>query len=407
MIVAAAAALAVALIVREEEAPPPVPPPCGVGAEPECRVPPPPCEAAAARDRNRADRAVAPRDGLGLRPSAMAPLPYGFNDAAVATGQLTTPQDVALHEIAGSTLNRFVLDWGAVEATPNEFDFTTTDELYCEAAAAGVRPLFTLTGIPPWALDEGAAECDQAPCVQPPAERHLPALRRFAELAAIRYPEAAAIEAWNEPNFTAFWPQPDPARYARLLREVYLGVKDGDPEMTVLGGSVTNTPEDDPATGTLSMSNFLTGMFAAGAAEHMDGLSMHAYPFGELGGTDDLLTPQVAEARRIGDAAAGSRTLPLWITETGIPTEEGGFAPAMTEDEQAEQLVQIYELASSGATDAVLFHTLVDPPPEVPGGPGFGWFTQPADGAVRAKPVVCAFRGLSGLEGCPESVPLG
>lgn len=260
--------------------------------------------------------------------------------------------------------------------------------------------------MPPWALAPGAV-CEAAPCVEPPAPEFLPAFRRFAELAAIRYPEAVGFEAWNEPNLPVFWPAPDPARYADLLAAIYAGVKDGAPETPVLGGAVANTIADDPASGVLSLSSFLDGIFAAGAAEHMDGLSIHAYPVGVVGGPDDDFTPQVLEAQRIAAGASPGSRLGLWVTETGITTQPGAFAPAMTEAEQASQLMQIYQsLSASELSQMVAFHTLLDPTPEVPGGPGFGWFSLAGEASAIPKAVVCAFRRLSEAEGCPASVLL-
>jgi polysaccharide biosynthesis protein PslG len=376
---------------------------CSTAAEPACEVPPPPCPEAGTRDSNPGNDAVAP-----LR-SATDPesLPYGFNDSAPLVGELSLEQDLVLQRDSGSRIWRLPLDWGAVETDPNAFDFSASDDAYCAALAYGIQPLFHLTGVPPWALGEDAEACSEAPCVQPSDPTHDDALRRFAELVAIRYPEVAALEVWNEPNLTSFWPGPDPARYAEILEAVYLGVKDGRPETIVLGGAVSNNPTDEG--GNLSLSTFLSDAFAAGAAEHMDGLSVHAYPIGLLGTANDLFTPQIEAARELVAAAAEGRNVSIWVTETGMPTAEGGFAPAVSEDEQAAQMVAAYEtLDAAPDVAAVLFHTLLDPGPDVPGGPGFGWFTAPIDGEVEAKPIVCAFLRLENPAAtCPESAELG
>ena len=379
---------------------------CSIGDAPECDVSAPPCAEAGSRDLNPGNRAVPPRAGTPRRPGG--PLPYGFNDSAGLVGAVTLEQDLALQEAAGSSIWRLPLDWGAAEPEPNEFDFSASDEAYCTALEHRIDPQFHLTGVPPWALNDDARPCSEAPCVQPPAPEHDDALRRFSELAAIRYPAVAAIEAWNEPNFRSFWPSPDPARYAEVLAAIYEGVKDGAPKTIVLGGAVTNSPKDDPETGSLSLSTFLSEIFAAGAAEHMDALSIHAYPIGLLGTEGDLFTPQVAEAQRLASAAAPDRELPLWVTEIGMPTVAGGFAPAVSEQDQAGQMVRAYgELEADPNAAAVLFHTLLDPGPEIPGGPGFGWFTAPTEGQVRPKPIVCAFRRLDAPNAsCPATFQL-
>lgn len=375
---------------------------CGTTAEKACLVPEPPCEAAARIDQNPGNRAVAPNQAVILR-SKGAPLPYGFNDAAPLVGQLSASKDIELHEAVGSTVIRFVIDWGEIESEPNHFDFATPDEIYCAAAEQNVEVVLSMTGIPPWAATPGA--CEAAPCVKPPERAYLPALRRFAELAAIRYPHVVAFEAWNEPNLPAFWPSPDPSRYTELLEAVYDGVKDGSPRTAVLGGVVANSNTDGVPSGSLSLSTFVTQMLEAGGAQHMDGLSVHAYPIGAVGGPDDDFTPQVAEARRILESSDETTDLPLWITETGVTTAAGAFAPQLSEAEQARELGAIYAAAEADPRiQLVAFHTLLDPPPEVLGGPGFGWFAQ-SDEAAVPKPVACVFRRMSGLSGCP-SIPL-
>jgi len=375
---------------------------CNVSGAPHCRVTAPPCNAASLGDRNEGNQTVARRMASALRKPDRV-LPYGFNDAAPLNGQLTPGQDIALHREAGSSLIRIVIDWGAIESTPNQFDFSTPDRIYCAAAAGGIGVLFTMTGIPPWAVPSGSS-CDAVPCVQAPDPEYLPAFRRFAEIAAVRYPHVVAFEAWNEPNLPIFWPSPDPLRYVEFLQAMYEGVKDGSPRTTVLGGAVANSDTDGNPPGSLSLSTFLEDMLQAGAAQYMDALSIHAYPIGAIGSEDDEFTPQLSETRRILESA-GNGEMSLWITETGVTTAPGAFSPQFSPEQQATELNAMYEAASADPLiPLIVFHTLLDPNESVPGGPGFGWFTRSADSAVP-KPVVCLFREISNLPGC-DPVPL-
>ena len=71
------------------------------------------------------------------------------------------------------------------------------------------------------AIQAGLAAVEAA---QDPVEKHLLLAALCAALAQ-RYPEAVAIESWNEPNLWAFWrPQPDPDMAARLTAWVNAGV---------------------------------------------------------------------------------------------------------------------------------------------------------------------------------------
>lgn len=367
----------------------------GLAKDDRCRsaacLPAGPCEATSLADRNPADATVAPTRGKRLMPrTPEGTIPFGFNDSAYLAGQVDLETAVRLHRGSGSSIWRLPLDWGAVERAPGAFDFSEPDRIYCNALAAGIRPLFHLTGVPLWASDPPEA-CLALPCVRPPAAEHLPALRRFAEIVAIRYPRLAAVEAWNEPNLRDFWPAPDPARYAELLEAIYTGVKNGDPTTAVIGGSLSSNPTDDGATGSLSLGTFLSGMAAAGAQEHMDALSVHPYPLTALDAPEERFTSALGQTRKFMREAEGWPDR-LWVTETGIATVPGSpFSSPVSEDEQARTLLAIHRrLSRSSDVDAVLFHTLVDPSALIPGGPGFGWVTDPAQG-LRPKPVYCAF----------------
>ncbi len=335
------------------------------------------------------------------------PVPFGFNDAAVLNGDIDPRTDAELQSLTGSRVTRFVLDWGAIETSPGTFNFGQIDNIYCAALRQGIGSLFTVTGVPTWAVDPAVGGCQAPPCVQPPGDHYLPALQRFVGLATDRYPEAVAFEAWNEPNLPAFWPRPDPDRYTALLAAIYRGVKASDPDKTVLGGAVSNAVVDESASGKLSMTTFLDGMFDAGASRYMDALSIHAYPIGRVGAPDDLFTPQLAEAHRIVDELTPVDPKPIWITETGVSTESGSFSPPVLPATQADELTKIYSIVDEDPSNQFVgFHTLIDAATPILGGPGFGWFDQINDSEAIPKPVVCRFREISKLKGCPTRVHL-
>lgn len=349
-------------------------------------LPPPPACEPDAHDRNPENRRVDPRHGEPLIERRSGALPYGFNDAAYETGQLGLDEALDLYRQAGGTIWRLPLDWGRVEDDQGTLDFAYYDEIYCTALGAGVRINWHITGIPSWAAPFGL--CPK-PCVRPPQDEHLAALRRFAEAAAIRYPRAAAFEAWNEPNLKSYWKDdPDPDAYEPVLEAIYAGVKDGNPRAPVLGGALSNNPTDEPG-GNLSLRTYLARMLELGAADHMDALSIHAYPVVGIGEAGDQFTAALSVSREL--LPDGMR---IWVTEVGATTASGAFVPKVSPVEQATEMARVYEtLAAADDVDAVLYHTLVDPQGSVPGGTGFGFFTAPDDaGEVSPKPVVCAVR---------------
>jgi hypothetical protein len=386
-VVVAAAAVVVATLLKPE------PEPCMPG-DADCPIPPPPCEQIGTRDFNPSNRPVAPRHDADLAPqSPGGGMPFGFNDSAALVGQVSLEQDLDLYRGVGATIWRQPLDWGALQPDPDRLDLAHTDEVYCGAIEAGVAPLFAVTGIPSWAAGT-FLECE-VPCLRPPDEAQYPALRRFAELIAIRYPQAAAIEVWNEPNLESYWRDgPDPSRYVEVLREIYTGVKDGNPRMPVLGGSLSNNPAD--ASGNLSLQTYIEEMAADGAGAYMDAVSIHPYPTAPLDAETEQFQPALDVTRSVA-ARAADWPQHIWVTETGIATPPGAaFSPPVSEEVQATTNREIYRrLDAAGDVDAVLFHTLVEPDPAlIPGGSGFGWVGLP-DAGLPPKPVYCAFARMA------------
>lgn len=312
------------------------------------------------------------------------PPPYGFNDGAALNGALPASRAAALQERVGAELWRVALDWRFAEPERGELELSAHDAVYCEALARGIRPIFHITGAPAWAADDSGA-CPTPSCIDPPQASALDDLRAFAELVAGRYPELAAIEAWNEPNLAAFWTQPDPARYASVLAAIDEGVDAAGTGVPVLGGSVSNTGRTSTETGRYGHAEFLDGMYAAGAADHMDAVAFHPYPLAPLGSSEERLTRTMAELRRAlrrnGDAGR-----PIWITEVGLPVGAG-----VSREEQARALREIYDrLAADRDVEAVLFHTLLDGPGATGAGSGFGWLVD-GPGGIAPRPVYREF----------------
>jgi hypothetical protein len=376
---------------------------CGPG---ECSAPPVSmtCPQIGHRDLNPSDRPVAPsrsRPLIPRRPDGRIPL--GFNDSAYQAGQIGPAEDAALQRAAGSTLWRTPVNWGSTEPQPGHYEFGVTDTVYCAAVAAGLRPVLDISGSPPWA---SAAGCT-GPCPVPPSPQHDRALERFAEKIAIRYPESAAIEAWNEPNLHQYWRDPDPARYTQVLRAVYVGVKDGDPRTPVLGGAISNRQADDVATGDISLGSFLRGMAAAGAGRYLDGLSVHPYPVYPLNDPRELFLPSMHTVRALAPRFGGSQGPRVWITEVGAPTAPA-TGPPFSPDAQARTLLGIYRWANAAPdVDGVIVHTLITPNRSIPGSPGYGWLIpQHERGRFLPKPVYCAFaRLLATPIDCAMAVP--
>ena len=300
--------------------------------------------------------------------------------------------------------------WAYVEPKPDQYDWTSLDESYRAVIKAGMRPVIQLLASPGWAIGyRGGARddgCNGQFCMQPPSTTEYPYWARFSGAVARRYPLAAAIEIWNEPNLWSFWHAGgvDPAAYEALLATSYNAIKAANPAMRVLGGSINNlfttrqqTQRDCVGVGVIKAGDclakydvgyaeFLRSMLQDGAADKMDGLSLHPYPINRTGlgltgtfsDTQDILT------------AAGAPWMRL------VPSEVGVDAPSTQwpdDQSQAESTLAIYNALSGvpaglvvpsvSHVDAVLFFESVEV------GRGFGWLTQTSRGALNPRPVYC------------------
>jgi hypothetical protein len=252
------------------------------------------------------------------------------------------------------------------------------DRIYDAMLERGVRPLLILMFAPRWAW-EPLTLCS-GDCRLPPARGELAEWREIAALLATRYPRAAGIEIWNEPNDVVFWDGwPDAERYAQLLAEAHRAVKQVNPAMRVLTGGFADPP---PGRG-IGLRDFLSGVLDAGAESSFDALAFHVYPRDSSLST---LAPTLETVRSLRDRFRPDRP-PLWITETGFTTS-GPLPARRSESKQATSLVDLYRtLRRQPDVQGVVINSLL----ELPGNPGSA---GPGYGIVRAdgtrKPAYCA-----------------
>ncbi len=277
----------------------------------------------------------------------------GFNDNAIRGGETTAEEQAKLTESVGAGIHSLTLDWRFAEPSRGDFRFADYDRIYRSMLARGVRPLFILAFAPKWARD-GLALCI-TDCRFPPARERLPEWRRFAATVAARYPRAAGIQVWNEPNEREFWsPEVDPQRYAELLDSAHAGVKSVAPDMPVITGGFSNRRRTEAAG--MGLAEFLRRIYGAGARGNFDVLGFHAYPESVR---QDAIPHTLAAVRDI-PAQAGHGRVPLWVTETGLSTGDPNPRYRATLDEQASGLITTVRALRRAGVRVVLVHTLLE-----------------------------------------------
>lgn len=175
---------------------------------------------------------------------------------------------------------------------------------------------------------------------------------------------ADAIEVWNEPNIDREWPAGsiDPALYTQLLARAYNAINAANPNTLVISGAPAPTGFFGGCSGVGCDDNlFVSGMYAAGAANYMDCVGIH-YNEGILPPTATSGDPRGNSghySRYFGSMidtynAAMRNSRPLCFTEFGYLSPEGfgplpgafGWAENVTVTQQAQWLDQAVSLAS-------------------------------------------------------------
>ena len=225
----------------------------------------------------------------------------------------------------GITQIRVFLPWRAIETAYDEYDWAQADLLLDTAAAHGIAVVAGVTSTPVWASDYGGLVANGAPSTSSAYAEFVGALaERYGTTAGGGEAKIAAYEIWNEPNgFTGWYPEPDAELYTELLKAAYTAIKAVDPDATVVAGALGT----GITIGSLTVNpvDFLTQMYAAGAAGYFDALSFHPYNytsmFSEGTAFANSAIKQLTELRQIMDANGDSDLL-VWVTEYGQPSSQ-------------------------------------------------------------------------------------
>lgn len=233
---------------------------------------------------------------------------------------------------------RFDVAWATMQPGPGEsgwdlnYGVPLIERCVDIARDAGLKVLMMVYWPPSWASSSKTS----APT---PSDYE----RAMAWIADRFRGRVAAYEIWNEQNNKRFLDPVNPATYAGLLKAGYAGVKASDPDALVVMGGLEYVDTD-----------YLRGMYAAGARGHYDIAACHPYPAiadqpPDTPWDGTKWTPaHLDEWFRVmdehGDAA------PVWLTEFGWSTHanQGGepnHARGVTDAQQADYLYGMIDLA--------------------------------------------------------------
>lgn len=220
-----------------------------------------------------------------------------------------------LAKSAGIDLVRVAIEWNRLQPDgPNSYDQWYSDrlaEFLNRAQQQGVGVYLVVGGSPCWASADPGKNCTWKSYngSYPPANAWDYA-NMMRELARRHGHQVIAWEIWNEPNIGRFWATPDPVAYSELLKAASQAIKSQRGNAVVLGGALAGTDFD-----------FLMGMYAQGANNYYDALSIHPYTNGS---PDDCSTNLAS----FYCGVEGMRAMmlhnhdykPMWFTEFGWST---------------------------------------------------------------------------------------
>jgi hypothetical protein len=345
--------------------------------------------------------------------SAVPPL-GGVNIAGLsdlADGQHAREEIAAAVRLHAKVV-RVEVPWSTFEPTDARIDasaLTGMDRLIGFASAAGIRVIAIVDSTPCWASSAPASvlhRCNarRAGTANAWPPRHAAEYASFVAFLAQRYgTRLAAIEVWNEPdqiNQLYFAGPHKAVRYATILKAAYRAIKQANPQVPVLAGSIVG-----------SNGIFLRALYAAGIKGYYDGLAVHYYTL-VLAAVREIHEVQVQN----GDAA------PLWLDEFGwsscypghrIEQEQACVTPAI----QALNLANVLRsLARTPYVAATVVYDLQDSRNEQFGmltgsgarKPSFAALSKALAAPLASpSPVALALRSVRGRTIARGSAPVG
>ncbi len=264
---------------------------------------------------------------------------YGANWSPMFYGNVDIDNNLNLMQAAGIKALRMDVQWAKIEPTTkgvySQSYLSTIDYAVDGLKARGMKALMTVDRTPNWANN------NQGQFVPPTNDKDY---ADFLVFLIKRYNgKVNDFEIWNEPNQPQFWVNPNPTKYTALLKTAYMAAKSVSPSVNILGGSISNT--------TSIGTDFLKGMYSAGAKPYFDVLSQHIYGDPPAHGNmtpetlfDTLTTAILPIMQSYNDSAKK-----IWITEHGYTTAlaNSSHPAGVTDSVQADYLTRAYNKAKT------------------------------------------------------------
>lgn len=320
---------------------------------------------------------------LALAPAtARAYLPPGF--IGISPQNAGTAKDYKLMAEAGIYSVRLPLNWASIEPENPAFSerhWSGFDREVRLAAEQGLTVFPFITASPEWVTSRGidlpVANAWQrrawASFLRAVVDRYGPNGAFWREEEGnedIHYLPMRRFEIWNEENIVTFAADPEPARFAELIRIAGRVIHNQVPGSKVIVGGLFGRPLQIPPN--VASGDFLNRLYRAGNVKRFfDGVALHPY---------------VARARAMGGQLRNLRRImrrhhdggtPIYVTELGWGSASGPTRWQRGLWGQANQLSQSFSMLSANRVRWRIG--------------GVWWFTWSDEGGS------CVFCGSAGL----------
>ena len=255
-------------------------------------------------------------------PSSEARTIFGFNDTAE-----TFAAKAKAAKRAGSTIARIPVSWEVTEPRAGQFHWSRLDSAVAAVRSRGIRPLFVLSAAPQWA----APDCDRDVTPGCAVGEGFESYYVRLGLHLLQRYRGSQIQAWNEPNISAFgWIPAE--RIADLTNLLYRVA----PKKVIGPAASPGSPD------------FMryTALAYRRINRHVP-MAFNCYPLAREGAGS--LRTYWRRARSLADGRA------IWVTEIGFPVSTYG------ERGQARRSARAYRFLRRHHARAVIFHRLQDP----------------------------------------------
>ena len=262
---------------------------------------------------------------LAMPASAAAYLPPGF--IGISPQNTANSADYELMAEAGIESARLPMFWAAIQhesprvAEPNWDAFDHDVEL---AAENEIRIMPFIWGTPPWVAPDLAdlpvrsawQRWGWSTFLRQAVRRYGPGGYFWEEHEELPYLPIRRWEVWNEENIVSFANDPDPVRFATLIRIAGRIIHREDRGAKVILGGFFGRPLQIPPN--VASGDFLSRIYRARRVKrHFDGVALHPYV-----GQATAMKAQIENLRRIMRVHNDAAT-PLYVTELGWGSDSG------------------------------------------------------------------------------------